>query len=112
MYHQGFIAIKDEQRTSIAAMVAAYEKENGKIKTQPIRTDDTIPKFRITSEGAPKPEPKPTHKLVAQKNAKMAAIKALIEQKLNARQIAEQTGFSRKYIIDLSRDNNLGVAYK
>lgn len=105
-------AIRQAERDELAQMMAAFERQNGPIRTQPIRIGDApaVP-FSVTS-GAPKKEPRPRNvqlvrAQVRQKLERIEKIKVLIEKGLTNHDIAAEVGISHQHVGRLISENKL-----
>lgn len=119
MFELSHIQERDPFREKLAEAMAEFERVNGPIQTLPIRIGEApVEQFTIHSPGKPKSLPSSSQALrakdhdritVRQKKmmANIAKVRELAAQGLTIEEMAEQSGFSRKYVMRLMREHNI-----
>lgn len=112
------IEAKDIERAELADLMAAFEAQNGPVQTSPIQIGaKPAPGFTIHTPGKPKPdrtpvvrktaaERKPRPNMVA-KNRRVAELQPMALKGATIAEMAEASGYTRKYIANLLYNRKL-----
>lgn len=113
------VHVREDARQKLAAQVAAFEAENGPVKTLPIRIGNSpIETFSINSPGKQKSMPSSSQSLRAKdhdritirkqkRNDNVEKVRELALTGITIEAIADQAGLSRKYVLRLIREHNI-----